>query len=145
MTLYLLDTNIISDVVKPTPNPALAKWMFGQEDASLFISSITLGEIIKGINQLPKGKKRTHLEEWFNGPQGPAQLFSGRVLDFDSASALAWGKHLAQDKATGNQRGPIDVMIGSIAQVNGCVVATLNEKDFHRFEALNPTKVPEGS
>src|SRR3546814_17668477 len=76
---YLLDTNIISNFTKPAPSPSLVAWMAEQSDEDLFISSLTVAEIRKGILEKPHGKKRDALDAWFSGPHGPQTLFAGRV------------------------------------------------------------------
>lgn len=96
MTRYLLDTNIISNVVKPSPSPALLAWMDEQADQDLFISALTVAEIQRGLLEKPKGKKRALLEAWFTGPEGPQALFAGRVLPFDEKAALIWARLMAE-------------------------------------------------
>ena len=71
MIRYLLDTNIISNAIKPLPSKSLLEWMGEQRDESLFISSLSLAEIWRGILEKPAGKKRRDLEEWFSGAEGP--------------------------------------------------------------------------
>ncbi len=88
MTRYLLDTNIISNVVKPRPSEALIAWMEDRDDEDLFIASLTVAEIGRGLSEKPAGKKRAQLESWFSGPEGPQALFAGRVLAFDEKAAL---------------------------------------------------------
>ena len=68
MTRYLLDTNVISHVVKPKPSPFLIAWMAEQTDEDLFTSSLTIAEIRRGLLEKPAGKKRDELERWFAGP-----------------------------------------------------------------------------
>jgi toxin FitB len=80
VTRYLLDTNIISNVTKPTPSPALLAWLAERADNDLFISALTIGEIRRGLLEDPAGKKQAKLEAWFSGPEGPQALFAGRVL-----------------------------------------------------------------
>ena len=96
MSRSLLDTNIISNATKPAPSEALVAWMAEQSDADLFISSLTVAELQRGILEKPAGKKRSELERWFSGPEGPQVLFAGRVLPFDERAALVWadgGRH----------------------------------------------------
>ena len=88
MTRYLLDTNIISNVTKPTPSEQLVSWMDRQSDETLFISSLTVAEIRRGVLVKPAGKKRRELERWFAGPDGPQALFAGRVLAFYEPAGL---------------------------------------------------------
>lgn len=138
MTRYLLDTNIISNIVKPTPSAALIDWMSAQQDDNLFISALTVAEIRRGILEKPRGKKRDALEAWFAGPEGPQALFAGRVLAFDEKAALIWARLMAEGKAAGRPRSALDMIIAAIAGANDCVVVTDNERDFVGLQVLNP-------
>jgi predicted nucleic acid-binding protein len=68
---FLLDTNIISNVTKPTPSEGLMAWMADQSDEDLYISSLTVAEIHRGVLEMPAGRRRRELEAWFAGPEGP--------------------------------------------------------------------------
>jgi predicted nucleic acid-binding protein len=140
VTRYLLDTNIISNAIKPAPSPALASWMTVQADEDLFISAVTLAEIRRGVLERPMGKKRRDLEDWFSGRSGPPALFSGRVLPFDERAALMWAKLMADGTARGRPRSAFDMMIAAIAGANDCVVVTDNEKDFAGLSFVNPMR-----
>jgi predicted nucleic acid-binding protein len=106
VTRFLLDTNIISNATRPVPSSALLAWMADQNDDDLFISTLTIAEIWRGLLQMPKGKRRTLLEAWFTGSEGPQALFAGRVLPFDEKSALAWAQLMAEghDQGTATNR-----------------------------------------
>lgn len=106
MTHYLLDTNIISNVTKPVPSETLVAWMAGQADDDLFVSSLTVAEIWRGILEKPVGKKRRQLELWFSGPEGPQALFAGRVLSFDEKASLIWARLMAAGTAAGVNETP---------------------------------------
>ena len=140
MTRYLLDTNIISNVVKAMPSPALAAWMSMQADEDLFISAVTLAEIRRGVLERPTGRKRRELEDWFSGRGGPLALFAGRILPFDELAAMAWASLMAEGTARGRPRSAIDMMIAAIAEANDCVVVTDNEKDFAGLTTVNPMR-----
>ncbi len=140
MTRYLLDTNIISNVVKPQPSEALLVWMGAQQDEDLFIASLTVAEIRRGILEKPKGKKRDVLEAWFSGPEGPQALFAGRVLGFDDNAALIWARLMAEGKAAGHPRSALDMIVAAIAGANDCVIVTDNEKDFAGLRMVNPIR-----
>jgi predicted nucleic acid-binding protein len=140
VTRYLLDTNIISNAVKPAPSPALAAWMSAQADEDLFISAITLAEIGRGVLERPAARKRRELEDWFSGRSGPTALFAGRVLPFDEMAAMAWARLMAEGTARGRPRSAIDMMIAAIAEANDCVVVTDNEKDFAGLTIVNPLR-----
>lgn len=140
MTRYLLDTNIISNIVKPVPSAPLMAWMAERADEDLFISSLTVAEIRRGVLERTAGRKRRELENWFSGPTGPQSLFAGRVLPFDEDAALVWARLMAAGTAAGRPRSALDMMIAAIAEVNDCVVVTDNERDFAGLTIVNPMR-----
>jgi toxin FitB len=140
VTRFLLDTNIISNVTKPTPSERLIAWMSEQADDDLFITSLTVAEIRRGLLEMPAGRRRDQLEAWFSGPEGPQALFAGRVLPFDEAAALVWAALMASGKAARRPRSALDTIIAAVAQTNGCVVVTDNERDFVDIEVFNPLR-----
>ena len=140
MSRYLLDTNIISNAIKPTPSGALVAWMADQPDQDLYISSLTVAEIHRGILEKPAGKKRAELERWFSGPEGPSALFAGRVLPFDESAALIWGRLMAQGKSQGRPRSPFDMIVAAIAEANNCIVVSDNERHFAGLKIVNPLR-----
>ena len=135
---YLLDTNIISNITKPVPSASLVSWLARQADEDLFIASLTVAEIRRGVLEMPAGKRRDQLDSWFGGPEGPKALFAGRVLPFDEAAGLIWARLMAEGKARGRQRSALDTIIAAVAEANGCVVVTDNERDFEGIEIVNP-------
>lgn len=140
MTRYLLDTNIISNVVKPQPSELLLAWWAEQSDENLFITSLTVAEIRRGILEKPRGKKRDALDAWFAGSEGPQALFAGRILSFDDKSGLIWARLMAEGKAAGRPRSGLDMIIAAVAGANDCVVVTDNEKDFAGIQFVNPMR-----
>lgn len=143
MSRHLLDTNIISNVTKPVPSEALVAWLAEQADEDLFISSLTVAEIRRGLLEKPAGKKRKELERWFSGPEGPQALFAGRVLPFDEKAGLVWARLMADGTATGRPRNPLDMIVAAVAEVNDCVVVTDNERDFAGLKIFNPLRVAD--
>ena len=137
---YLLDTNILSNVTKPSTSEALLAWMAGQTDTDLFIASLTVAEIRRGILEKPVGKKREQLEAWFSGSEGPQALFAERILPFDAKAGLVWARLMADGKALGRPRNALDTIIAATAQANECVVVTDNERDFEGIDLLNPMR-----
>jgi predicted nucleic acid-binding protein len=135
---YLLDTNILSNLTKPIPSESLVAWMAEQADEDLFIASLTLAEIRRGVLEKPAGKRRDRLEAWFSGPEGPQALFAGRVLPFDERAGLIWGRLMADGKARGRPRSGLDTIIAAVAEAYDCVVVTDNEKDFGGTKIINP-------
>jgi predicted nucleic acid-binding protein len=140
MTRYLLDTNIISDVTKAVPSPILIEWMAEQTDEDLFISSLSLAEIRRGVLEKSPGKKRRQLEEWFQGPEGLQALFRGRVLPFDEPASLVWTRLMSEGPAAGQPRSALDMVIAATAEANDCIVVTDNEKHFPGIKILNPLR-----
>jgi predicted nucleic acid-binding protein len=136
----LLDTNILSNVTKPLPSEALVAWMAEQPDEDLFISSLTVAEIRRGILEKPAGKKRRELEHWFSGPEGPQALFAGRVLPFDEKAGLIWARLMADGTAKGRPRSPLDMIVAAVAEANDCVVVTENERHFAGLKIVNPLR-----
>jgi len=140
VTRYLLDTNIISNATRPVPSETLMSWMAEQADDDLFISSLTIAEIRRGVLEKPAGKKRRELERWFAGAEGPQALFAGRVLPFDENAALIWARLMAEGTAVGRPRSALDMIIAAIAEANRCVVVTDNVRDFAGLKILNPLR-----
>jgi len=140
LTRYLLDTNIISNVIKPKPSESLLAWMAAQQDDDLFIASLTIAEIRRGILEKPRGKKRDTLDVWFNGSEGPQALFAGRILAFDDKAGLIWADLMAKGKIAGRPRSGLDMIIAAVAAANECVVVTDNEKDFVDLQIINPMR-----
>jgi toxin FitB len=137
---YLLDTNILSNITKPAPSEALMAWMADQADTDLFISSLTVAEIRRGVLEKPAGKKRDQLEEWFSGPEGPQALFADRILAFDEKAGLIWARLMADGKGRGRPRSGLDAIIAAVAEANNCMLVTDNEKDFEGIEIINPIR-----
>ncbi|MGP8247239.1 MAG: type II toxin-antitoxin system VapC family toxin [Bryobacteraceae bacterium] len=140
MKRYLLDTNIVSDAVKPAPSERLAAWMLEQSDEDLFIAALTVAEIRRGVLEKPAGKERRLLERWFSGSEGPQALFAGRVLPFDERAGLIWARLMAEGTAAGRSRSELDMIVAAVAEANDCIVVTANEKDFAGLKILNPTR-----
>src|SRR6202165_3761125 len=113
-------------------------------DGDLFISALTVAEIRRGLLEKPAGKKRTLLEAWFSGPEGPQALFAGRVLPLVEYAGLIWARLMADGTAKGRPRSALDMIIAAVAEANGCVVVTDNEKDFTGLTFVNPLRDDAG-
>lgn len=127
---YLLDTNVVSEAVKPRPSPALLEWFGAQPDEALHISVLTIAEIRRGILEKAPGRRRRELEAWFAGSEGPQALFAGRVLPFDECAALEWARLMADGTTAGQPRSALDMIVAATASAHGLTVATANERHF---------------
>lgn len=140
MSRYLLDTNILSNPSKPAPSQRLIAWLAEQADEDLFISSFSVGEIWRGVQEKAPGRKRTELERWFGGPTGPQSAFAGRILPFDERASLIWGRLMVEGTSAGRPRSPLDMILAAVAEANDCIVVTDNEKHFAGVKFINPMR-----
>jgi predicted nucleic acid-binding protein len=141
---YLLDTNILSNIAKPAPSEPLLAWMAEQIAEDLFIASLTVAEIRRGVLQKAPGRRRDQLEAWFSGPAGPQALFAGRILPFDENAGMIWARLMADAKAQGRPRSALDTIIAAVAEAHGCIIVTENEKDFQDVAVINPMRAAAG-
>jgi predicted nucleic acid-binding protein len=98
--MYLLDTCVLSELIKPAPHPSVVDWLNGHDEQLYFLSVLTLGEIEKGISKLPESKKKKRIRAWFE--KDMRHRFEGRVLDVDAPVALEWGREY-RPKRRGNR------------------------------------------
>ena len=140
MSRYLLDTSIISNVTKTAPSESLLAWMAEQVDEDLFIASLTIAEIRRGVLEKPAGRKRDQLEAWFAGPEGPSALFAGRVLPLDEKAGLIWARLMSEGTAAGRPRSELDTIIAAVSESHDCTIVTDNEKHFVGIDTINPLR-----
>lgn len=136
--MMILDTNIISEMMKANPAINLIKWLDEQEVMQLFITTITIAEITYGLHVLPKGNRRSILENAFNN--AVMEAFKHRILSFDVHAAYHYGKLMSQRKTLGRPLSLPDGQIASIAGVHDAVIVTRNTRDFINceLELINP-------
>ena len=135
---WLLDTCAISEYAKRAPNRNVIAWLDAQDEASMFISVITLGEIEKGILKLraTDAHRSQKLTAWLGLVE---QRFSGRTLPLDSASLHVWAQLSANAELAGKPLPVMDGLIMATAQCHGLTVVTRNLQDFaHYPQVLNP-------
>lgn len=137
----LLDTNVISELVRKQPHPKVVNWIESHNENSLYLSVITLGEIVKGIAKLRDEPRVKLLEHWVH--HDLVHRFEGRILTLDSSVLVRWGRiqgHAARDNVT---LPVMDSMIAAIAIEHNMIVATRNTEDLIRCgaEVINPWNV----
>ena len=125
---YLLDTNTISEWVKPTPDPGVMAWFDEVDEDLTFLSVITLGELRKGVERLAAGRRRDRLDLWLSTEL--PERFAERVLSVDAAVAHEWGRLLARTEQAGQSIAGTDALIAATAAVHGLDVVTRNVAHF---------------
>ena len=136
--MIVVDTNVVSEVMRPQPSLAVLGWLNTQDSNLLFITTITLAEIGYGLRILPDGLRRRQLQTRFE--QFVAQAFEERVLDFTAPAARAYAEIMGHRKEKGRAMSLPDGQIAGIALAHGFAIATRNTKDFEdcRIELINP-------
>jgi predicted nucleic acid-binding protein len=129
---------VLSELVKPRPEPAVVEWIGDQDEHRLFLSVITIGELQKGISKLPSGTKRDGLATWVT--EDLTARFRERILPIDIQVAATWGTMLGKAESQGKPIPVVDGLIGATARVHECVVVTRNVADLERtgVEVFNP-------
>ncbi|MDR0782088.1 MAG: type II toxin-antitoxin system VapC family toxin [Pseudomonadales bacterium] len=126
--MIVLDTNVISEILKPTPDARAMAWLEAQPRAALFTTTVTRAELLYGVHLLPDGQRKDRLLD------ATLAIFTedlaGRVLSFDNDAANAYAEIAAARKAMGSPISQFDAMIASITRSRGATLATRNVKDF---------------
>lgn len=124
---YVLDTCIVSELIKPLPAISVVEWLASIPAEQLFLSALTVGEIKRGIMKLPESKKKVELIAWFDTLLSDYQ---DRIIPVDLAVAEAWGTLQAQAEAAGQKMAIIDGYIAATASAHQMLIVTRNEADF---------------
>jgi len=135
---YLLDTCVISEVVKPHPNEGVIQWLEAADEYSLFLSVLTLGEIQKGVAALAESKRRRQLQAWLD--RDLRERFGSRLVGIDEDTALEWGLLCGEAKQQGLAAPAIDALLAATARQHNLTLVTRNTSDFRPFSVhlLNP-------
>lgn len=136
--MILLDTNVVSEVMKARPAEAVVGWLNAQPSEKLFVSAVTIGEIAYGLSILPDGKRRAGLRDRFE--RFIALAFDQRVLGYDERAARIYGEMMGERRAVGRPMSVPDGQIAAIARRDHLAVATRNANDFEYcgIEVVNP-------
>lgn len=129
---YLLDTNVISEWVKPRPDAGVVAWLAAADEDSLYLSVIAFAEIRLGIALLPPGRGRTQLATWLD--QDLDDRFEGRILAIDRSISEAWAGIVARGRARGATPPILDAFIAATALVHGMTVVSRNVRQLERLE-----------
>lgn len=135
--MILLDTNVVSEAMKAEPNPAVLRWMDAQIAETLYLSSVTIAELLFGIGALPSGRRKDALNQTLNGL---LEMFSGRLLPFDADAARHYAQLAVAARAAGKGFPTPDGYIAAIANARGFMVATRDVAPFHAagIKVINP-------
>ncbi|MFL6313292.1 MAG: type II toxin-antitoxin system VapC family toxin [Terriglobales bacterium] len=128
---FLLDTNVVSEWVKPRPDPGVVAWCASIDEDRTFISVVTLAELRYGIERLPIGRRRLRLEEWLEHEL--LIRFDGRILSIDAAIGDAWGKVVARADKNGQPANTMDAFLAATAELHQLTVVTRNIEDFRKL------------
>ena len=126
--MILLDTNVLSEILRASPDPAVLDWFSRQRDDELHVSAVTQAEMLLGVMLLPQGKRRRRLDDSMHGLF--ESDFAGRVLPFDSTSVVHYVEIVAARRRAGRPISQFDAQIAAIALQNDASLATRNVRDF---------------
>jgi predicted nucleic acid-binding protein len=127
---FLLDTSLVSEMVKPAPHSGVLRWLAQCDEDSLFLSVLTIGELEKGIAKLDDSRRRSRLANWVH--KDLVSRFGSRLLSVDLAVAVRWGTVVGNSERGGQPLPVIDSLIAATCLVHGLTVATRNQADFVR-------------
>jgi predicted nucleic acid-binding protein len=135
--VILLDTCVISELARPTPDPSVLAWLDSVNDDALRLSVLTLGEIKKGADLLEDGPRKVRVEAWLDELRA---TFTDRILPVDEAVALRWGAISAASRRAGRPKPPIDSLLAATAVCHQLKLASRNVADFEGTGAvvINP-------
>jgi toxin FitB len=136
--MIVLDTNVISEVIKPDPSAEVTGWLARERTPNIFTTAITQAELLYGIELMPRGRRRSTLEAAIT--RILRELLADRILPFDSNAAEVYARIAASRRAIGKPISEPDAQIAAIARSRGAALATRNTRDFERcgIKVVNP-------
>ena len=135
---YLLDTSVLSELVIKQPDPKVVEFVDSLDPDDVYLSVITIGEIVKGIEKLPNSRRKQELHAWLK--EDLLARFQGKISPIDEDDIVAWGILTARVEAAGKPMPAIDSLIAATAQTNKLALVTHNVDDFSAsgVELVNP-------
>lgn len=142
MNMIIVDTNVISELMRPAPEPKVAQWLSAQDGLSIYLTAISEAELRYGLAIMENGKRRAALIDAVDCIL--REDLSGRILPFDSKAALSYATIAAARRAAGRPISQADCQIAAIAHARGASVATRNTPDFEdcQIDLINPWTAP---
>ena len=139
---FLLDTNVVSELIARRPDPNVTRWVEGQNTEAVFLSVITVGELNRGIQRLPDSRRKKALANWLTGDL--LVRFGDRVLPLNVPVMMTWGALVARMEADGQLIPAIDSLLAATAAQHGLAMATRNVRDFKPtgISIINPWEAP---
>lgn len=128
---FLLDTNVVSELVRPRPDENVVAWLRERAADELYLSVMTFGELIRGTEKVADTDKGRRLRHWVE--EELSEQFAGRILTFDLRAARRWGSLMGTNDRSGETLPAADAQIAAIALVHGLTLATRNVRDFERM------------
>lgn len=125
---FLLDTCVIAEWVKPEPHEGVARWLAGADEDHVFVSVISMAEVRRGLERMPKGQRRDRIAAWLG--EDLAARFEGRILPVDVAVAQEWGAVVEKARSYGLTLGVMDAFLAATARVRGLTLVTRNTREF---------------
>ena len=129
---FLLDTNVVSETIKPRPDKTVLDWLETQVPTDLFIAALTVGELVRGARKVREQARREGFERWIE--QDLARQFDGRVLSFGGRTAAVWGRLMGDGDRAGRTPAAADAQIAAVAIQHDLILVTRNVKDFVNFD-----------
>lgn len=135
--MIVIDTCVVSELTRPTPSPSVVRWLRAHRGEGVFLSVITVGELVRGVELLDAGRRRAGLERWLDGLRG---TYADRILPVSEAVAVRWGQLSARCRSQGRPLASLDGLIAATALEARFGIATRNVADFEQtgVAVVNP-------
>ena len=134
----MLDTNVLSELIRASPSPVVLAWARAQDADAIFTTAVCEAEMLFGVAAMAEGRRQMALARAVDAILGT--ILGGRVLPFDENAGLIWARLMAGGKAQGRPRSALDTIIAAVAEAHGCTLVTDNEKDFADIQVINPLR-----